>query len=446
MDRFYEVLSCVVKTLQGHNVTWALTGSTSFALQGVPVEVHDIDIQTDAEGAYVIQSLFPGNITRPVKFLESPRIRSHFGAMEIDGVTIEIMGAVQKRIPRPHAQNDPREDAGAARHFEGPDGSDEPSSLDWEPPVDVESLRVFTEWQGYLVPVLPIEYEYGAYLSLGRLERSRLLRQFLRERIENGSIAILCSTAPLARLAHGSWSDPRAIIEGVSLLGWPSVELRLWDEWNRPFVEVASQARNYSEVLSVHAPPVTEELLSMSDSNPAHSIIEKCIQCALVAGAKLLVIHAWDLRRKSFNMESIIRNLNNEANYCLDKGIQLSVENIPGHSILFPYLVDQCPQITFTIDTQWTALENSWQLVYTLTPRVNSIHVQTYIDVIDGSLRLGRVSGGEFEPGQVLREFVNRGFKGLITLEPKNVTENSDAYLKKALVMLKKFTHGAPGS
>lgn len=438
MDRFHRALSRIIQTLQGRDIIWALTGSASFALQGVPVEVHDIDIQTDAAGAYAIQALFADKIIRPVAFLESPNIRSHLGAVEVEGVVVEIMGAIQKRIRRIN-EDRTQDEKNAVPDQPGHSCSQLPTP-EWEPPVDVGALRIFARWEGYAVPVLPLEYEFGAYVRLGRFERAQLLRAFLREKAERGSIPILCSTGPVARLAGGTWSDAGATIKGVSRLGWPFVELRLWDEWKQPFAEIASEVSQYADILAVHAPPVTEQLLSLPDQHLAHSVIEKCAEVALGAGAKLVVVHAWDLRWGNFDMATLMRNLNDVARRLLDRGLQLSIENIPGHRTLLPDIASSCPDLTFTIDTQWTTLENSWDLVYSLTPRVDNIHVQTYIDVADDNPRLGRVSGGRFEPGEVLREFVTRGFKGLITLEPKNVPENGDAYLTKALVMVKKLS------
>ncbi len=358
--------------------------------------------------------------------------------LEVEGIVVEIMGPIQKRIQRTNERGT-QEERNAVPDRTGHSCYELPPP-EWEPPVDVGALRIFIEWQGHTVPVLPLEYEYGAYMRLGRFERAKLLRGFLREKTECGSIPILCSTGPVAHLARGIWSDAGATIEGVSQLGWPFMELRLWDEWNRPFTEIASQVSQYSEVLAVHAPPVTEQLLSSPDQHLAHSVIEKCAEVVLGAGTKLVVVHAWDLRRKSFDMATLIRNLNDEARRLLDRGIQLSIENIPGHPTLLPDIAGSCPDVTFTIDTRWTTLERSWELVHTLTPRVDNIHIQTYIDIVDDSPCLGRVSEGRFEPGEVLTEFITRGFEGLITLEPKNVTENGDAYLRKALVMVKKLS------
>jgi len=128
-------------------VSWALTGSASFALQGVPVEPEDVDVQTTAAGAYAIESAFGDRIVDAVSLSAAERIKSHFGALELNGVRVEIMGAVQKRRP---------------------DGT-------WEPPVAVDANRTVVELDGREIPVLSLEYEAEAYDQLGRDERAALL-------------------------------------------------------------------------------------------------------------------------------------------------------------------------------------------------------------------------------------------------------------------------------
>jgi hypothetical protein len=138
--------------LHGTQIDWVITGSLSFALQGLDVDVRDIDLQTDSTGAYEIARLLAEHISKPVRFLSSDRIRSHFGALEIEGIPVGIMGDMQKR---------------------GPDGS-------WEDPVDLECYKQWVNVDGMHVPVLSLEYEYRAYLQLGRTEQADMLRRWLQ--------------------------------------------------------------------------------------------------------------------------------------------------------------------------------------------------------------------------------------------------------------------------
>lgn len=93
---YLNVLRKIYARLNDSTVNWIVTGSLGFALQGVPVEIHDIDIQTDKAGAYEIERRFSEFVTRKITFSCTERIRSHFGALTIDGIKVEIIGDIQK--------------------------------------------------------------------------------------------------------------------------------------------------------------------------------------------------------------------------------------------------------------------------------------------------------------------------------------------------------------
>jgi hypothetical protein len=150
--QYFAVIYKVVARLKHCDAAWAITGSLGMVLQGMDIPVHDIDIQTDQNGAYEIERELSEYVTMPVRYLPSERIHSHLGKLEIDGIRVEVMGAVQKRI-------------------------DEQT---WEEPVDVEQHRKWVEIDAIQIPVLSLEYEYDAYLKLGRTEKAEKIREWLQ--------------------------------------------------------------------------------------------------------------------------------------------------------------------------------------------------------------------------------------------------------------------------
>gem|GEM_PF-186618 len=148
--KYRHVIRELVSRLEPTDVTWALTGSLAHRLQGVPVDVRDVDVQTDQAGAYSIERVFRDHMVQAVGLLSAARVRSHFGRLAIGAATVEIMGALQKRLQ---------------------DGS-------WEPPVDVSAHRVWVTLGRIRVPVLSLRYEAGAYEVLGRKDRAALLRLY----------------------------------------------------------------------------------------------------------------------------------------------------------------------------------------------------------------------------------------------------------------------------
>jgi hypothetical protein len=138
-----------LETLSGRlgDCLWAVTGSTNLALRGFPVEPGDIDIMTDESGVYDIEARFEDSVkhtVEPSKSVEK-RIASHFGALAICGVRVELMGSVEHYV----------------------DG-------EWvsaAPVIDREFLAV----EGLEIPAMPLESERDGYRELGRDERVRLI-------------------------------------------------------------------------------------------------------------------------------------------------------------------------------------------------------------------------------------------------------------------------------
>ena len=148
-----KIYACLINT----NINWVVTGSLSFALQGIALEPHDIDLQTDEAGAYEIERRFSKCLTRKVVFSSSEKMRSHFGALLIDGITVEIMGDISKRL----------------------------ENGTWEDPVNLEHYKRIIVVEGMQIPVLSLEYEYQAYLMLGRIEKAQILKQALQGKEAN---------------------------------------------------------------------------------------------------------------------------------------------------------------------------------------------------------------------------------------------------------------------
>lgn len=147
------ILRRLAARLESSHIIWAVTGSLGFALHGLPVTVHDVDIQSDADGAYEIARRMTAYITDPVALYETAAMRSHFGRMRVDGIAVELIGGVQKRLP---------------------DGS-------WGPPTDVREHSEMVTAGGMQFPVMKLAYEAAAYRQMGRLDKAEMLDQWLAD-------------------------------------------------------------------------------------------------------------------------------------------------------------------------------------------------------------------------------------------------------------------------
>src|SRR6266700_1212665 len=151
---YLNILSQIYTGLKDSNINWVVTGSFVFAFQNVSVTPQDIVFFFKQKTAYEIECLLSEYVTRNVAFSTAGNIRSHFGALMIDGIKVEIMGDISKQIE---------------------DGA-------WEEPVDLKRYKQFVEVEGMQVPVLSLEYEYQAYLKLGRIEKAQMLQKVLQDR------------------------------------------------------------------------------------------------------------------------------------------------------------------------------------------------------------------------------------------------------------------------
>jgi S-adenosylmethionine-dependent methyltransferase len=141
--RWRPVLCEIARRLDEAGVPYAVVGGTSLALHGLPLQVKDLDIEMDVEGACRFAALFAGHCVEPVSLRESPVYRSHFGRFDFEGVAVEVMGCLERR----------EGDAWV------------PTEVINTDTVDLDGVRVRASW---------LEEEVLAYIRRGRFDRAAL--------------------------------------------------------------------------------------------------------------------------------------------------------------------------------------------------------------------------------------------------------------------------------
>ena len=139
--RWPGVLAELAAHLEAAQVPYTIAGGASIALHGVSIPVRDVDIETSAEGAYRFQELFPNQVVQRVVLIDNGIHRSHFGSFDFDGLTVEVMGDIQRLE----------------------DG-------EWLPTGNLTESRLTL--LGQLVRVSWLEEETLAYIRRGRLDRA----------------------------------------------------------------------------------------------------------------------------------------------------------------------------------------------------------------------------------------------------------------------------------
>jgi len=132
-------------------IQWAVTGSLGMVLHGMEMEIHDIDIQTDKEGAYQIERRLVNYLVKLVHFKASERIRSYFGIFEINGIKVEVMGDMQ------HLLADDK----------------------WDKPVEIQTCIDWVDYADMHIPIISLEHEIEAYQRYGRIDKVQKMKTFL---------------------------------------------------------------------------------------------------------------------------------------------------------------------------------------------------------------------------------------------------------------------------
>ena len=173
-----KALAAIADRLKSMDHAWVVTGSAGLTLHGLDVPVRDIDLRTTEDGAYEIERRLLGGAeegegargknaaskreasaatsaspVEAVRFLESPRIRSHFGAVTLLDFRVEIMGNMETLA----------------------------SNGEWEQSIELDARRIWIEVDGDRLPVLPLEHERTEYLKIGRIPTAELIDRWIVE-------------------------------------------------------------------------------------------------------------------------------------------------------------------------------------------------------------------------------------------------------------------------
>jgi S-adenosylmethionine-dependent methyltransferase len=141
--RWKSVLKEMAETLKENNITFTVVGGTSLALRGFDVPVRDLDLEMSVQDTFRFEEIYHDHSVDGVNLRENHQWRSHIGRFVIDGVNVEVMGGLCRRVGQNWV----------------------PSFLFTRSSVDLD---------GVSIPVLELEEEALAYLRRGRLNRVSL--------------------------------------------------------------------------------------------------------------------------------------------------------------------------------------------------------------------------------------------------------------------------------
>ena len=151
-DSHTKTLMFLLDRFPPEEYSWILTGSSSLRLQGVDIDVHDLDIEGNPDNIHRLQQALNEFTTTPLHLWETGKIRSLQGVAEIDGVKVELV---------------------ANLNVQQPDGR-------WENVLDFERCT-WLNWHGRRIKIFSLNDEAMAYKAMGRDEKALLIQEAIRK-------------------------------------------------------------------------------------------------------------------------------------------------------------------------------------------------------------------------------------------------------------------------
>ncbi|MDP3727982.1 MAG: hypothetical protein Q8R18_00870 [bacterium] len=84
----FTVLKFITQHLDEHSIVWRIDGSANLRVQGVDVNVHDLDIKTNAEGLRIFKEVFKNYF---VQEFYKEEIKGDVLEFEILGFPVEVI-------------------------------------------------------------------------------------------------------------------------------------------------------------------------------------------------------------------------------------------------------------------------------------------------------------------------------------------------------------------
>lgn len=155
-EKHSKALKILLDHIPPNDFKWALTGSANLRLQGVNIEVQDIDIHCDLEDIHRIEKALKEFLITPVHIWETGSIRSLDGKCEIEGIEIELISATEVK-----------DEFGNWQKIQGPVQNN------------------YLGWEGFQVPVIALKDEAHYYKERGREEKVLLIEERISDIKEN---------------------------------------------------------------------------------------------------------------------------------------------------------------------------------------------------------------------------------------------------------------------
>lgn len=153
-ENYKEAVIYISDKAKGTDINYCFRGTTSLILQGYDMNVDDVDILTDENGAVEFDEVFKDIMTESVGYKKSPKFISHYGKFKYKDVLGEVYGDWQIKD----------------------------SKGVWSEPFNA-SNKIEISYEGRTIFVTPVDMELACFAKMGRWTAFQKIKK-LRKALE----------------------------------------------------------------------------------------------------------------------------------------------------------------------------------------------------------------------------------------------------------------------
>ncbi|RSK29226.1 hypothetical protein EJF36_02375 [Bacillus sp. HMF5848] len=148
--KWKEALLGFIKKVEGHDISWWLTGSCALAVRGVATTPHDVDIMLDSKDINKINDIFGEYVVEPIEATEGWVVK-YFGVLFLNA-RIDVAFDPETYI-------------------------DQPYLTDFGPHAQKNLEEV--DFEGYSIKVPPLQLQLDVNKRRGRVDRAKAIEDYL---------------------------------------------------------------------------------------------------------------------------------------------------------------------------------------------------------------------------------------------------------------------------